>query len=140
MDVLLSIKPEYAWEILRGTKKYEFRRLIFKNNNVRRIYLYVTSPVSKIVGSFEVGRIFENSPSALWKRYGKASGISKRDFFVYFKGSPKAFAIEIRKVQHFNDAIDPRLVFADFTPPQSFCYLPPSIPLLDPQDKRLTDY
>ena len=31
MKVLLSIKPEFAEKIFNGTKKYEFRKSIFKN-------------------------------------------------------------------------------------------------------------
>jgi type I restriction enzyme S subunit len=30
MDVLLSIKPKYVDAILKGEKKYEFRKIIFK--------------------------------------------------------------------------------------------------------------
>ena len=31
MKVLLSIKPEFAEKILNGTKRFEFRKGIFKN-------------------------------------------------------------------------------------------------------------
>lgn len=31
MKVLLSIKPEFAERIFNGSKKYEFRKVIFKN-------------------------------------------------------------------------------------------------------------
>lgn len=35
MKVLLSIKPKYANAIFAGTKKFEFRRSIFKNLNIK---------------------------------------------------------------------------------------------------------
>jgi len=39
MKILLSIKPEYAEKIFAGTKKYEFRRSIFKNPDVKTVPL-----------------------------------------------------------------------------------------------------
>jgi len=44
-DVLLSVKPEYAEKILDGKKKYEFRRAIFKRNDIEKIYIYSSSPI-----------------------------------------------------------------------------------------------
>jgi predicted transcriptional regulator len=35
MKVILSIKPEYAFKIFDGTKKFEFRRVIFKKKTSR---------------------------------------------------------------------------------------------------------
>jgi len=140
MNVLLSIKPEYVAEMLKGNKKYEFRRLIFKNKKINRIYIYATSPVGKIVGSFAVGKILEGSPAGLWRKCKSRAGISKEAFFKYFRGSRRAFAIQITALKHFNEPLDPYSLLDDFTPPQSFCYLPPSIPELDPHDKRLTDF
>ena len=35
MKIVLSIKPEYAEKIFSGSKKYEFRRMIFKAPDVK---------------------------------------------------------------------------------------------------------
>ena len=37
MTVLLSIKPEFAEKIFNGTKKFEFRKSIFKNTDVKKV-------------------------------------------------------------------------------------------------------
>jgi hypothetical protein len=37
MKVVLSIKPEFANKIFDGTKKFEFRKSIFKNENIKLI-------------------------------------------------------------------------------------------------------
>jgi type I restriction enzyme S subunit len=140
MNVLLSIKPEYVDEIFKGSKKYEFRRMIFKNKRIKRVYIYATAPVGKIVGSFAVGGIIEASPAALWRKCRKAAGISRKDFFEYFRGTKRAFAIQIGTVEHLDKPVDPYSTFEDFTAPQSFLYLPPSIPELDPQNRRVTDF
>ena len=52
MRVLLSIKPEFAEKIFAGTKKYEFRKSIFKNANVKRIVVYASYPVQMVICEF----------------------------------------------------------------------------------------
>ena len=54
--VLLSIKPEYASAIANGIKKVEFRKRIF-SETVERAFVYSSSPVKKIIGSFFVSHI-----------------------------------------------------------------------------------
>jgi predicted transcriptional regulator len=41
MDVLLSVKPKFVEKIISGTKRYEFRKIIFKENEINRIYIYI---------------------------------------------------------------------------------------------------
>lgn len=41
MKVLLSIKPQFAIKIFDGTKKFEFRKIIFKNSDIQTV---VTMP------------------------------------------------------------------------------------------------
>ena len=53
MKVLLSIKPEFADKIFNGTKKYEYRRSIFKKKEVKTVVVYASSPIQKIIGEFE---------------------------------------------------------------------------------------
>ena len=45
MKVLLSIKPEFADKIFNGTKKYEFRKSIFKNKDVDTVVVYPKSVI-----------------------------------------------------------------------------------------------
>jgi len=47
MNVLLSIKPKYVEKIVNGEKQYEFRKRIFRNKNVRKAFIYSTSPTKK---------------------------------------------------------------------------------------------
>ena len=86
MDVLLSIKPKYVKSIIEGEKRYEFRKTIFKNREINRIYIYSSSPVKKIVGTFEIGGILEDHPVDLWDTVKEFAGIDNRDFFAYFEG------------------------------------------------------
>ncbi len=123
MDVLLSIKPKYVRSIIEGGKRYEFRKTIFKNREIDLIYIYSSSPVKKIIGSFEVGGILEDHPRELWDNVKEYAGIDDRDFFSYFEGKSRAFAIEIQNLQEFNDPIDPYETIPGFVPPQSYRYM-----------------
>jgi type I restriction enzyme S subunit len=123
MDVLLSIKPKYVKSIIEGDKRYEFRKTIFKNREINWIYIYSSSPVKKIVGTFEIGGILEDHPVDLWDTVKEFAGIDNRDFFAYFEGKSRAFAIEIQNLQEFNEPFDPYETMPDFVPPQSYCYM-----------------
>lgn len=139
MNVLLSVKPKYAEKIVKGTKKYEFRKSVFKNNDIDKVYIYSSSPVSKIIGSFEIEKILKDPPEMIWKLCQKYSGISKKDFFSYFTNSNMAYAIEIGDIDRFKEPIDPYHIFEHFKPPQSFYYVPTNYlqSLWDAQDKEL---
>jgi len=123
-SVLLSIKPEYVREIVKGTKRYEFRRAIFKDKGgVDKVYIYSTAPVKKIVASFAIDEIIEDHPENLWLKCQSFSGIDKTSFFEYFKDKEKGFAIKIKDLDVFETPVDPNKVIPDFTPPQSFRYV-----------------
>ncbi len=124
MNVLLSIKPKYVEKIAEGEKKLEFRKVIFKDENrPDTIYIYCTSPVKKIIGYFTTGEIFEDDPAELWDRFHNLAGISEEEFFDYFSGKERGYAIGIEDFNQFDNAIDPYEVIPGFTPPQSFCYM-----------------
>lgn len=68
MKVLLSIKPEFAEKILNGTKRFEFRKGIFKNPQISTVVIYATMPLGKVVGQFRIESILSDEPESLWKR------------------------------------------------------------------------
>jgi predicted transcriptional regulator len=123
MKVILSIKPEYVEKIVTGEKQYEFRKIIFRNKQIRTVYIYVTAPTKKIIGSFTIGELIEDHPKKLWTKLWNVSGMNKQDFFTYFTNKEKGFAIEIKELHLFDIPIDPHEVISDFHPPQSFSYL-----------------
>jgi len=122
MKVLLSIKPEYANKIFAGTKKYEFRRSIFKNPNVKTIVVYSSSPVQKVIGEFEIETILRKDIDQLWNLTEQESGINKDFFFEYYKGKETGFAIKIKKTKKYDEPLDIKRDFK-LTPPQSFVYI-----------------
>lgn len=123
MNVLLSIKPEYVERIFSGSKKYEYRKAIFKKQNIKKVIVYSTMPVGKIVGEFEIERIIEDSPNNIWEQTQEYSGVDKSFFDYYFNDRDKGYAIKISKVKLYDKPIDPKLKYEKFTAPQSFKYL-----------------
>jgi predicted transcriptional regulator len=122
MNVLLSIRPEYIQGIACGAKRYEFRKTIFRNETVDKVYIYSTAPVKKIVGAFTIGEIIEGTPSFLWRNFKNESGLARHEFFDYFGDRARGYAIGIEDFNLFDHAIDPWLSIQDFYPPQSFWY------------------
>lgn len=128
MNVLLSIKPKYVEEILKGNKKYEFRKSVFRfKEELSLVYIYSTSPVKKVVGAFTIETIIEDHPKVLWEKFKDFSGINEDEFFGYFGDNEKGFAIEIGEIEVFDNPADPRIFIPDFVPPQSFCYIDDAI-------------
>jgi predicted transcriptional regulator len=119
--VLLSIHPEYAEAILAGTKKFEFRKRIF-SDSVESILLYATSPVKKVLGEAKVANLVSGKPGKVWKKTEAHAGISREDFFAYFKNASEAHAYELTDVAQYEE---PKAL-ADFgvkRAPQSFVYV-----------------
>jgi len=122
VKVLLSIKPKYADKIFAGTKKYEFRRNIFKNRDIKTVVVYASSPVQKVIGEFEIETILSKDIDQLWNLTGQESGINKDFFFEYYKGRDSGFAIKIKKALRYEIPLDLKRDF-NLTPPQSFVYI-----------------
>ena len=122
MNAILSIKPKYVNAILEGDKRYEFRKTSFRRD-VKEVFVYATKPIGKIVCKFYVGEIIEDKPEKLWKNYRDLSGLTEEEFFTYFSGMRKGVAIEIEDVEKFKEPIDPKMIYPEFTPPQSWIYL-----------------
>ncbi|MFH1988000.1 MAG: ASCH domain-containing protein [Pseudomonadota bacterium] len=120
--ILLSIHPEYANAIFDGRKGFEFRRVLFKKD-VREIVVYATSPISRVIGKFEIEDIYVDSPNELWAKTEFLAGVTKEKFDTYFKDREKAFAIKVSNPVRFSKSQPLSNYVSSNTPPQSFCYV-----------------
>ncbi|NHI91667.1 MAG: ASCH domain-containing protein [Candidatus Lokiarchaeota archaeon] len=123
MAVLLSIKPKYVEQILKGNKKYEFRKAGFNKKKGAKAFIYATSPIKRIVAVFTVNEIFEDSPENLWEQFHEESGIEYENYIKYFSNKEKGYAIKIDDLNEFEHPIDPKEKDPSFRPPQSFYYI-----------------
>ena len=122
MRVLLSIKPEFATKIFDGSKKYEYRRIIFKNKNVNKVIVYASSPTSLIIGEFEIDGIIDDELPALWEQTKSHAGISERRFSEYFADKSRGYAIKVKTPRKYERPLRLNSVTVS-SPPQSFVYL-----------------
>jgi len=123
ISVLLSIKPKFAAAILSGKKQFEFRRAIFSNKKVKKVYVYASHPIGLIIGEFEIDTIISMDPESLWKATQEAAGISKQYFDEYFEGKEYAHALKVRSVRPYKKPKSLMDMFNIERPPQSFMYV-----------------
>lgn len=121
MKVLLSIKPEFAFKIFDGTKRFEFRKVIFKKTDVKTVVVYASSPVQQVIGEFEIDDIISDSPTDVWEKTKKFSGITQSFFNKYFENREVAHAIKIKEVRKYDNPLC--LDVFNVVPPQSYVYL-----------------
>lgn len=122
MKVLLSIKPEFAFKIFEGEKKFEFRRAIFKNPNVKTVIVYASSPIQRVIGEFEIDDILSFDPNEIWRQTKKHSGISEEFFYEYFANRAIAHAIKIKNPKKYKQPLNLKDNY-NVVPPQSYLYL-----------------
>ncbi len=123
INVLLSIKPNFAAAIFSGEKKFEFRRTIFKRSDVKKVYVYASRPIGLVIGEFEIEGIMTSDPVALWKATKRASGISKDYFDRYFDGRDIAHALKVSTAHCYDRPMTLMEMFNICRPPQSFMYV-----------------
>lgn len=120
---LMSIKPQFVEEIVKGIKTFEFRKAVFKRP-VDKVVVYASKPVGLVIGEFTIKEIHEATPDEIWKQTRLASGITEDFFYEYFHEKEKAYAIEILTFTPYENPV-PLKEFAPHlkAPPQSYCYL-----------------
>jgi predicted transcriptional regulator len=124
--LLISIRPRFAEMIFAGSKTVELRRVCPKITSGDLALVYVSSPTKELQGAFEIGKVISATPSALWKKIGKKSGITRAEFFAYFHGKTEAHALVIERAWKLPAPIcltSLRQSKGGFRPPQSFHYL-----------------
>jgi len=120
--ILLSVKPEYSSQILKGTKKYEFRRQVAKQR-VDKILIYSSAPEMKVIALVKIKGVLSDTPLKLWKKTKRFAGISESKFMEYFTDKAVAYAYQLGVVESFN----PPKNLSEYgikAPPQSFVYIP----------------
>ena len=120
--VLLSIKPEFAHKIFEGSKKFEFRKQVFKDTSVKKVIVYSSSPEQKVIGEFEIETIMSDTPNNIWIQTKLYSGISQEFYDEYFKGRDNAYAIKVASTKKYRKEKS----LADYnvqSAPQSFAYV-----------------
>jgi len=111
-----------ALKIFDGSKRYEYRRSIFKREEVATVVVYASYPIKRVIGEFEIEEILHEGLEALWKKTECYAGITKKRFLDYFENREKGYAIKVKEARIYNTPI-PLNKLMVLCPPQSFTYL-----------------
>lgn len=119
--ILISINPEHVQNIIKGIKKYEYRKIAAKQD-ISSIIIYETTPIKRIVAEAEIIDVLELPPEELWEQTKEASGISKKFFDEYFRNREIAYAYKLGKIKVYEE---PKMLidYGIKAAPQSFVYL-----------------
>src|SRR5687768_1932591 len=121
--VLLSVKPRFAEAILAGDKTFEFRRALFRSQEVKTVVLYASSPTCKVVGEFTIDEVLTLALDDLWKTTRDGGGIERAYFDEYFEGRETGHALKVKRTRRYRLPLCLLKDFGITHPPQSFCYL-----------------
>ena len=119
---LISIHPEHATNIIRGKKRYEYRKVLPKRE-ISFLVLYCTAPVKKITAVVEVKDRLVASLEDIWNQTSHGAGISRCDFLEYYSGKQKASVFVLGEVYQLKDPIELSDLPGQKASPQSFYYL-----------------
>ena len=116
--LLISIYPKYVEKIFAGCKTVELRKVNPRQASAGSLALvYSTSPVKKLVGTFEIETIVELPVAGLWERVKNHAGVSKEEFDDYYKSNKTGVGIFLKNPREFCSPVG-----LDGPPPQSFRY------------------
>ncbi len=139
-NFLISLEERHANRILEGTKTVELRRRPMHVALGATVWIYVKMPVGSVVGCAKVTELHTLAPSTLWNRFGAVSGLQRQEFFEYFSGLPKAFALGLSDPCRLSSPIPLsklRGVSSGFHPPQFFANVASDGPLLRAMSQAL---
>ena len=126
-DVLFSIRPEYAEQIVDGAKTVELRRRFTSKVSAGSMALiYCTSPTQAIIGAAAIMGVECLPIRKIWTKHGSAAKIKRTKFDDYFDGCVEGFAILLGSPIRFENKVPASKLKKKFgfVPPQSFIYLP----------------
>jgi len=125
-DILISLKPRHADRIFGGAKTVELRKRRLNVKPGSRVWIYATTPTAAIRGYARLDRIEVGTPSQLWKKLGRQTGVSREEFETYFHGCKIAYGLVLADVMEM-EAVLPlakiRETIDNFHPPQFYCHL-----------------
>ncbi len=124
--IVLSIRPQYATKIFKGTKTVELRRVrpkYIKKGDL--VLIYVSSPIQSLAGAFKVDNVIEKSLQELWELMHDKAGITRDEFDDYYDGVSTGVGIFFSEVWPLREPIKLQDLKeqVSFCPPQGFRYV-----------------
>lgn len=131
--ILISLDMRHAENIFSQNKHVELRRRNMNIDPGTIAWIYVKLPVGSIVGKVCIDSVHSASPTALWRDFGHVSGLTKNEFFDYYKGVRTGIALVLKDAEMLEKSLTLsaiRDIAHGFQPPQFFSRLHEKHPLL----------
>lgn len=123
IDLLLSLKPEYADRIRRKTKIMELRRKFSKKWIGKYALIYSSSPTQAIVAKVKIRDVIKDRPVAIWNSWNTAIDCTEEEFYNYTAGTSTVYGLlldDVKDVGPFFLSSMERKIESDLRPPQSY--------------------
>ena len=125
-NVLLSIKPEFALQIIEGKKTIELRRKFPTETVIGGVaVIYASHPLQKIIGYAFIKNVSFLAIDKIWDRYGEQSKVQKDFFYKYYNNLTHGFTVHFAKPLPLKRQLTMRELKDEYgiNPPQSYRYL-----------------
>ena len=119
--ILYPIKRKYVKRIFDGTKAYEYRKQLCREE-VDTIVIYESSGRGMVVGECKIVDRICCDPVKLWEKTKELSGMEEKEFFNYFRCCKNACAYVLGDVNIFLKPKSLKEYDINFVP-QNYVYL-----------------
>lgn len=126
LQVLISIRPEHADNIIEGVKTVEFRRRFPTEARARgaTVWIYSTAPVKQVIGVATIESVAQMALPKLWTSHGTAGAVDRCVFDNYFAGMSEGYAIILSEIRRLTTAVcADDLKALNFSTPQSYRFV-----------------
>jgi predicted transcriptional regulator len=123
--MLLSVRPRHAESILAGTKHAEIRRQRPGILPGTPVIIYATKPLGAVIGTANIDRVCEGTPTDLWEAYHREVGVSQEEFDQYLSGKSTAYLLLLSGASRLTTPLTLHDLreSAHFRPPRSYRYV-----------------
>lgn len=91
--IMISISPNAAKELFENNKSVVFFK-VTPVYPVKRVIVYVTAPIQKVLGEFDLNNVDITSVNSAWTKYRSSSVLATRkEYLEYFTGKKEAHAL-----------------------------------------------
>ncbi len=126
-DLVMSIRPQYAEQILTGAKTVEIRRKFSTARVPVTCVLYASSPVQEVVGQIDIVRATNLDPQQAWLKFGQRALCSQCDLAEYASGASQVCALELANPICYPNAVTLSTIRSwvdrSIRPPQNHCLM-----------------
>jgi predicted transcriptional regulator len=123
-EILLSVHPKYAENILNGKKTIEIRKNFPTRWAGSSVAFYATDPIQMLLGQAIISYVETDSPENIWEKYYNNICCSYDEFIRYCGNKTKVSALKFEQITPYNRGIRRTELElhmkANLIPPQSY--------------------